>query len=330
MVQRRRVLPPPIPGSASVSRVCLAAGGSRLAFLCPEGDSAGIYVGDSLDPSSARRIVDNVELGVEDLAWGPDGEHLAYRLSPPLGGRPWVGWASAAAGELGRVEGSAFAWTPRGKALIVADPGRKMISRIAVPSGKGIDLSPFEDDMDPGFPPQIAISSDGRRIAFTVGRDGEDVSEVWVIERKGTDVSATLFTEVPGASVHIFPFWSKKAVTLALYMVHYEQQKSAIIAVRKLEGEGVVLYESGCLDPPVSPVWSPSGQSILFFRADERALGEDESGPPRLVLLDSRRESFVALTEPNEMRGKLSFLDDRTLAVDGGAAAHVLSFAEPP
>jgi hypothetical protein len=129
--------------------------------------------------------------------------------------------------------------------------------------------------------------------------------------------------------VHILPFWSPKGATLGLFCVHEEQEKTALIVVPRLEGEGVVLYESSLLDPPETPAFAPSGRHIAFFRA-EKPPSEDAQGSSRLVLLDVRRETFRALSEDDELAGTPHFLDERTLAVDGGSAAHMLVFDEAP
>ena len=327
---RRRIVP---PGSedAAIDRVCVSPQGDRIAFVRAGDAGYGIYTADLAgSPSGAQRVVEDLALEVEDLAWSPRGSRLGYVLGAPLGGSPQVGWASAVEGGWsGRVQGASFAWMPGGDAIVVADPARKSLWLYSVPPGKTRELGSIDDDMDPAFPPRIAISPNGSRIAVTVGRAGEGVSEVWVITRDGARIIKSMLTEIPGAGVHVLPFWSPNSVTLAMHAVHYEQHKTAIIAVPKLEGDGVVLYESSLLDPPCTPTWSPSGRGIVFSRV-ERAPDESGSSPSRLVLLDAQRETFVALTEPGEVSGTPHFIDERTLAVDGGAVAHVLTLADAP
>jgi Tol biopolymer transport system component len=320
-----------------VEFVRLSPVGNRVAFVVHDGNAPGIYAGDPGNPVSALRLVETRRHTIEDLAFSPDGAHLAYRIAAPLGGSPAVAWSSSTApGEISRVQGAAFAWTPGGNALIIADSARKLLIRYAIPSGKPAELTELEDDMDPAFPPRIAVSPDGARVAFTTGRAGEEVSELWVIERDGNQIVPTLVTEVPGASVHILPFWSPKGPTLAFFAVHEEQQKSALIVLPRLdpESEGMVLYESSFVDRPRTPAWSPSGKSIAFLRVEEEDREDIAEGasmaPSRLVLLDAYRESFVAVTAPGEVDGQPSFLDDRTLAVDGGRSAYLVTFSEAP
>jgi len=250
-----------------------------------------------------------------------------------LGGNPTIGWASLAegGGEVRRVLGASCAWTPGSKAIIVADPARRGIFRQALDGDVERVLGELHDDMDPGFPSRIAVSPDGTRIAYTAGRVADDVSEVWIAARDGDTgaITSELLTEVPGASVHVLPFWSPKGASLGLFCVHEEQDKSAIIVLPKLEGEGEVLYESSLLDPAVTPAWTPSGRYIAFFRR-EKPGDEQSDGPSRLVLLDTRRETFLSLAEPDELEGTPSFHDERTLAIDGGRAAHLFIFDEAP
>lgn len=325
---RRRILPP-ASGEADVDRVCVAPQGDRIAFVRAGDVGYGIHLADLAgSASSVQRMVEDLVLEVEDLAWSPRGSHLGYVLGAPLGGSPQVGWVSAAdAASNGRVQGAAFAWMPGGEAIVVADPARKSVWMYSVPSGKTREIGSIDDDMDPAFPPRIAVAPNGSRIAITAGRAGEGVSEVWVITRDGAKLIKTLLTEIPGAGVHVLPFWSPTSTTLALHVVHYEQHKTAIIAIPKLEGDGIVLYESSLIDPAFTPAWSPSGRTIAFSRV-ERAPDESGSSPSRLVLLDAHRETFVPVTEPGEVSGTPHFLDERTLAVDCGAAAYVLTLAD--
>jgi len=320
----------PVPKDALVRLCRVAPSGHRVAFVREDGDETGIWVGDVSDAVSARCLVPFRPGRVEDLAFSPDGEQIAYRVAPLLGGRGTVGWASAKnPGELRRVDGTGFCFTPGGGAIIVADPGKKALLRYAQGEDAPRELGPFEDDADPSFPARIAVSPDGAHIAYTAGRDAEEVSEVWLVKREKGIVVTSLLTEIPGASVHVFPFWSPKGGTLGLFCVHEEQEKTALIVVPRLEGEGHVLYESAILDPPRCPTFTPSARFIAFFRR-EKPDDETREGPTRLVLLDVKRETFSPLAEQDELVGTPRFLSERMLAVDGESEAHVLFFDESP
>lgn len=332
VVVAKRELRPAVPRGADVGLVRVAPDGRRFAFSRNDGPDAGIWVDDA---GSATRVVAYEGWRAEELAWSPDGERLAYLVGggPPPGGGRRVGFCSArAAGELGRVDGMAFAWMPTGAALVCADIAKRRVVRHAVDgSGKTHELCGLDDDGDPQLPPRIAPAPDGSHVAFTCRRVDDELSELWVLGRKGDGPDASLLTQIPGSGVHVLPFWSPKGTTLAMLVVHLEQEKSAIIAVPRLEGEGVVLYESALLDGAETPAWSPTGSTIAFLHVRAPSHEFTKSGPAQLALLHVREKSPVVelVTEPDEITGQPHFVDDKTLAIDGGAVGWVLTFADP-
>jgi hypothetical protein len=232
-------------------------------------------------------------------------------------------------GEIRRVDGSGFSWTPGGNALLIADPWKKTLFRYGMDGDDPRKLGLLEDDADLSFPVQISVSPDGASIVYTAGRHNEDVSEVWLIQREKDVLKGSILTEMPGAGVHILPFWSPKGRTLGLYCVHEEQEKTAIIVIPQLEGEGLVLYESGLLDPVETPAFSPSAHYIAFFRRETPSTDLHE-GSSKLVFLDVRRETFAALSEADELMGTPRFYSEKTLTIDGGAVTHQLVFDDSP
>lgn len=319
------------PGGAPVSMVRVAPRGDRVACVVDSGPEAGLYV---WEPAGAKRIVAIEDFTIEDLAWSPDGDHLAYlRGGGPPGSYGEVGWASRQApGELGRASAVSFAWTPKSNALILADPFDKALVRKPIAGPDRQSLAPLPDDFDPQNAPKIALSFDGALIAATCRRAAEDVSEVWIVERKSAGVERRVLTQIPGASAIVRPLWAPRTATIALYIVHLEQEKSAIVAVPRLEGEGIILYESDFIEPAERPAWSPTGRTIALFGVEKPRNEFTRSGPPRLVLVTNiaeERPAVVPVTEPDEMCGGLTFLDERRIAVDGGEAAHVLTFSDP-
>lgn len=331
---------PESPEDDPVELVRLSPDGKRVIFSRPRGKQPGIWAAPTGAFAQAVRVVayDDEEepWRAEELAFAPDSAHFAYVRGggPAPGGGGGVGWANAGKpGELGRTTGLGFAWTPKSSALIVADPERGMILRRALGGGPPQPLAKLSDDGDPAFPPRIAVSPDGGRIAFTSRRAADEVTEVHVITRTDEGAQCELLTEIPGAAVHVRPFWSPKGGTLAMLVVHLEQEKSAIIAVPKLEGEGVVLYENELLDAVEVPAWAPSGHSIAFFHVPAARHEFTKSGPALLTLLDVRKIEEpvrIELGDPDQLTGAPHFLDDRRLAIDGRDRAHVLTFAEPP
>lgn len=329
---QHRVLSAPVGKDASIRLCRTSPVDHRLAYVRedgPEGQT-GIWVASPHDALTARCIVPMKPGRIEDLSFSPDGSRLAYRVSPLLGARGTVGWANVdQPGEIKRVDGSGFCWTPGGKAILVADPWKKTLFRYSMEDEASRKLGLLEDDADPSFPVRIAVSPDGAHIVYTAGRHNEDVSEVWLIQREKDVLKGSILTEIPGDSVHILPFWSPKGRTLGLYCVHEEQEKSAIIVLPQLEGEGLVLYESSILDPLQTPAFSPSAHYIAFFRRETPG-DEYREGPSKLVFLDVRRETFSALSEADEFAGTPRFYSDKTLTIDGESAAHQLVFDDSP
>ncbi len=329
---QHRTVPPPVGKDASIRLCRVSPTDHRLAYVRedgPEGET-GIYVASAFDAVSAKLIVPMKSGRIQDLAFSPDGTRIAYRVEPLLGARGTVGWAYVdKPGEVNRVDGSGFSWTPGGKAILVADPWKKTLFRYSMEDEAPRKMGLLEDDADPAFPVRIAVSPDGAHVVYTAGRHGEDVSEVWLIQREKDVLKGSILTEIPGAGVHILPFWSPKGRTLGLCCVHEEQEKTAIIVVPQLEGEGLVLYESGILDPIEVPAFSPSAHYIAFFRR-ESPPNERGEGPAKLVFLDVRRETFAALSEADELSGTPRFYADKTLTIDGGSAAHQLVFDDSP
>jgi hypothetical protein len=353
LVAEHRIVRPAVTGATHVR---LSPDGRRLAYYHEVAYSRaeGLYVAEvgEVDPEAIEAAraegaplevqagpgdlllhADGLEL--QEIGWSPDGGHVACVLGPedPIDPRRFVGWAKApragkSGGPLGRASGLSFAWWTRGApadlALLIADSSEGVVRRHSIAAGaKAETLAELRDDGSRRIPPRIVPSADGQRIAFTCRRMHEDVSELWIATADGPSVTSALFTQIPGAEVHVLPFWSPKGATLGVLMVHLALDHTGMIVVPRLTGEGDILHESDGLDGAVAPAWAPSGKSIAFFRADP-------AGGLYLDLLDPRTKNHAPATAPGALSGEPRFLGPDRLLVDGGPAAHLLTFATPP
>jgi dipeptidyl aminopeptidase/acylaminoacyl peptidase len=321
-VQEQIELRPEVPEGAQVELVRVSPDGARVAFARADDEGAGVWIAPA-GGGPAEQVIALDPWRAVDLAFSPDGLHVSYVLkhSERLEMRRFIGWARSEKGsaEVKRLEGATLAWTPSGKSLIAAVPTEKAVLRLDVAGSKAEKLAEIRDDNSPRIPPRIAVSPDGARIAFTARRLFDDVSEVWTITR-GSPPVVELLTQVPGAEVDVLPFWSPGGVSLGLSMIHRTLEKSGIVVVRDLQGEGEIVHEHEGMEPVSTPAWA--GDTIALMRADEN--GE------RLVLLNPRTLIEIGVTRPGSVAGEPHFLKDGRLAVDGGTAAHVLALATPP
>lgn len=284
-----------------------------------------------------------------DLRWSPDGQHVAYRIAgfpPGFGDR--IGWARTdKPGEIGSLPGTAFAWAPKGQVLFVANTDAYHLGRVEMDSGRFQQLAELIHARDARFWPQIAPSPSGEQIVFTARHQPEDTVRVWSVARQDGEPTAELVTLVPGADIHVLPFWSPKGRSLGLQVVHPEQQRTGLIVLRNMQGEGEILYRNESLDGPLPPAWAPDGKAIALYC--QRAT-DDLAAPPKpmapepldpaerptggpappmpdqtLCLLDLETGEPQPLAERGELSGELRFLDERRLVVDGGPTAHVLT-----
>jgi hypothetical protein len=289
-------------------------GGPELEPTDDEQDG-GIYVAPVAGGAPERWLELEPPWRVEALDWAPTGTGFGCVLCRNELEAPerFVAWFDGPRAEQGRVPGHAFAWTPQANALVVADVRGQELRRYATVGRKVETICELHDDGHGGFPPHIAVAPTGKRIAFTCRRFSDGLSEVWVVGGRGAE--AKLLTQIPGAQLHAFPFWSPRGVSLGLYIVHLQQQKTGIVLVPQLRGQGRIVYESAAIDPPMAPCWSPSTRSLVFLRATA-------AQACRLVAVDCRHGDEQEL-DGNTIAGSPRFVDDRRLAVDGGSIAHV-------
>ncbi len=277
-----------------------------------------VYVG-------TQRAVGCAGWTAEQLAWSPDGKHVAYVANVKDGHS--VAWATIE-GERGRVPGVAFAWDPSGAALFILNPFRSLVGRHELGARDTKRLGKISDDAHVDFLPRIAVSPDGTRVAFTCRREKENVTELWTHDGAGLQLREKFMH----ADRRAFPFWSPKGLDLGLLLtdpaatVEPGESRSFI---RVYSGsDSVDLYKNGLEDPAVSPTWAPSGKTILFLHASKPTHSFANNGPPELTALECSTGERTALTAPGELSGTPRFLDEKRVALDGGPTAHLLTFAE--
>jgi dipeptidyl aminopeptidase/acylaminoacyl peptidase len=320
-IMLRSDLRPPASGPiqfGTVELVRVSPDGRRLAFYGSDGVDAGVYVCEA-ESVTAKRLVSLGGATIDELAWSPDGDHVAYVTGDglPIGAERHVGWASSRdEGELGRLPGATFAWGANKPALIVADLAQQEIAHVDLASGDSLLLGEILDDGDLDFPPSIAVSSTGEHIAFSCRSSYHDRCEVWLLARAGSGTERTLLTQIPGADVGVRLFWSPKGKSLAMNIVHGAVEQTAIIVVHGLKGDGEILHHHDGFDVPLTPAWSPNGRWIaLFCSMGWRHL--------QLAVLDVQARKLFPVNG-SVLPGTPHFIDDDKLAIDGGASATLL------
>jgi dipeptidyl aminopeptidase/acylaminoacyl peptidase len=319
----RRTLRPPAPAGADVEKVRLSPDGKRLAYVRADDTGSSVFLADP-ETGWSRRLA-GYPVSIYDLAWSPDGEMVAYVVGAelPLPAEHSVAWArTSAPGEAGRAPGASFAWGPENASLFVADVKGRALVRVNPASGKQKKLCELPDDGIPGLPPVIAVAPEARRIAFTSKSARKDQTSVWILSRDGEAIATSWLTGIPGLKVYAHPFWSPGGQSLGLSIVHLAMGESMIVLVPQCQGDGDLYHQAERLDAPVAPAWSPSSRYLAFFAA-----GDDER--QRLTLLDCKTRSAAGLLDPGEAAGTPRFVDPHHLVIDGGPAAHVLTFNDP-
>jgi len=334
-VVARRELRPPAPADATVRLVRVSPDGSHLAYCCDDGVNTALFCSAVPPPDGgaerATRLVQVKDEVIDELSWSPDGARLAYVIGPdlPTGLERWVGWTSSTEpGEVGRIPGAAHTWTPGKPALVVTDLGARAVVHRSLATDQSMAVGEILDDGDIELPPAVSVGADGQHIAVASRRSHDQVTEIWVYRRDAGGIASRLLTQIPGAAVRALPFWSPKGKTLALQVVHLDQEQSACIAVRQLKGDGEILHHHELLDAPFAPAWAPGGRYIALFVAQARAPLPGAFGPQQLAVIDVHQRETFPLLEPGDAAGPPHFVGPLALAIDGGASAQLLELAE--
>jgi TolB protein len=246
--------------------------GKQLSFARHEGDAIRLYL-IGADGSNERRLTDRKHPEY-DAAWSPDGTRLAFALVAVSG-----------------TQGDVDVYT------IAADGSD--LRPVAVSEGK---LSHEESP---------AWSTDGRQIAFTSTRDGNQ--EICVADADGSNMRA--LTSDAGLDAH--PAWSPDGRRIAFATDRWGDLEIALIDA---DGSNLTrLTTSAGLDD--YPAWSPDGRRIAFT--------SNRDGNYEIYEVDVTGNNPVNLTQDEGLDhfaawaadGRLAFVSNR----DGGFEIYVLS-----
>jgi Tol biopolymer transport system component len=313
---------------------------SKLAFWINAGDQRGLYVGDTewADDlgQAAERIWTADDADLLDLAWSGDGAYVAFVIA---GDHPRVGVVQLDGREFSHLPGASIAFAGRGATLLVADPAASRLYLKDLDLGVEHRVCEITDDGHPQFSPVIAVSPDQRRFALVTRRSAENATHVDLAHHDGRAWQSTPVTQVPGVNLRILPFWTADSAACGLYVIDPEQHHTAIIAIPDAEGAGDILYTSDSVDAVITPAVHPDGRLIAFVRSHPRedapSLSEN-----RLVLLDPVEHAVAPITADADIAGRLRWLDDQILLVEGGPAVWTVKLratleaapapAEPP
>jgi dipeptidyl aminopeptidase/acylaminoacyl peptidase len=330
--KRSEVVPPDGDGQIR-GGVVVAPGGERCAFVRMLADHGHeLWVAD-VDGGNALRLVPaDGDRVIYAPLWSPDGAQLAFgigaRRSP---GIERVAWCSSkeAVAELASARAMAFAWLPSSDGLLLADPVEGALIERPL-RGVARVVSALDDDGDPHFPPRIAVNADGTRVALSMRRVSEDVTEVWLVDRSEPgQPSVEMLTEVPGSSVRVVASWSPDGRSIAMHIVHLEMERSVLIGVVDLAGEGEIWLEHDLIDKADGMLWTPSGNGLVLYRAKRREGPYSAAGPAELVLFEVATQHTKPLSEAGSVQGALQFIAPQTLAVASAKAAQLFEFDAP-
>lgn len=323
-----------VPASAKgieISAVRLSPDGTRLAFWCADADPPGIYALNADSPQECNCLVPSDGWTAGEIRWSPDGKSVAFTASSgPPPGELKIGCVSAEGAWVPEWRvGMSFAWALPGNTLFTADVPAQIIWRHDVASGKASALGWFVDDGDPHFPPRIAASPDGDRVAVTTRRVEGSFTRVWIYEGQGQKASIRLLTELPGASSHVIPFWSPDGKDLGLRIIDLERQESQITLFEDSQGQGAFRHGHELVDEAAPAVWLPGGHWIVFLKTMKPAHEFTKSGPQSLALLDPKGADYYEPPGLGVLEGEPRCLGESSVVIDGRGSATVLKFVGP-
>jgi len=328
--QPRKLVPALVKGS-EIGAARLSPDGTRLAFSCADAGPPGIYVASANSPQDGKCLVPSDGWYSGEIHWSPDGKYLAFvGSSGPPPGELKVGWVSAEGAWVPEwMAGMSFAWSAQGNILIVPVVSTQTVTCREVATGQSHELGWFDDDGDPHFPPHLAASPRGDRVALTTRRVQGDFTRVWIFEGKGKAATIRLLTEAPGAGFHVCPFWSPDGKDFGLRVIDLGGQESLIMVFEGTEGKGTVVHRHELVDDAQPALWLPGGRWIAFLKTREPQHEFTKSGPQSLALLDGRATDCYASEGLGILEGEPRLYGESGVVIDGRGSATVLNFAGP-
>ncbi len=256
--------------------------GKRLAFLEGQGEVSALAVMDAGGQNRLRLSPDT--LTVRDLAWSPDGQHLAFTASPPMGGKLRV-YTTAADGsgspQAVSAENEACwepVWSPLGGQLAVTcapfGPSEtpypeSQVVLIQTQSGerRALISQPGAAQFSPSWSP------DGKRIAYAVSGGGQSGIHL-------TDVDGSADFVLSAHEGDHSPQWSPDGSWIAFVsdpalgrraLFTPQPDAQAEIYLVRPDGSGLLLLVSGL--PFADYCWTAEGDRIVFTQSPDPQTG---------------------------------------------------------
>ncbi len=338
------------------SQAVISPDGTRIAFVedLPGPGKSGIYVRDLGSASGTPRFATAANSGVHaehDVAWSPDGKHLAFLSDAAKSGQLQLCIADAATAAthcLTHLKGglSAPAWSPDGHSIamlfienaprtagplaaetrdegVVTDhPYEQRLALVDIVSERVRQITPadtyiYEYDWAP----------DGKHFAATAAKGSGD-DNWWIAQLYTIDAATGAMHSIYKASIETQiakPRWSPDGKTIAFIgglMSDEDLTGGDIYAVPSEGGEARDVTPQ-IASSPACIAWVPGSQRILFEARDAGGVG--------FGVVDTASSEVRSLWRSDESIGLSQFDMSFTLARDGATTAIVRqSFTKPP